>query len=518
MPDPIKIKFEGEEDDLTKAIREVRGEIDKLTKDTDELAKEQAEVNQKAKEHTTALKNQATATANLKRGLNDAVQELTGFNLAQISVIGGVGLLGREIVNTAKEFTGYINEMDRAAQQTGLTADEVSRLIQTADDFRVDQQAMTNAMTMAVQNGFVPSIENIAKLADEYKAIQDPVERTNRLQEIFGRQWREIVPLLEAGGDAIRNTAAGMADGLVVTDQMVEQNRKLAKSLDDLQDAWKAVEFAAAKSILPQLAGSMQIFAQNIDDLSTGSKNIFQVLAENQKQYATLEAIVRDNTDASYDWSDAEREAAKAAGGTTEKASGATTSIDDLSAAMDDGSESSAQLSENLLQSAPALEDIAAAAEVATKGFEDALMAWRNFISNIGASNGQHFQVTVDVNYSAGGGNTGSEGAHSTNLGRAASGRAGGGSISAGVPYPVGELGTEVIVPSRNGYVVSHTEAIEAIRSASLAERTGSRGSGGGVTIGSITLPGITNPQQFIAYMRQYERSRTKAGIGFAGS
>jgi len=247
------------------------------------------------------------------RGVADAVQDLTGFSLSQLTVAGAITGTVAAVKRAVEGYTSYVASVDKLSQQTGVASEELSRLIQTADDFRVEQSSMTAAMTMAVQNGYKPSLEFIAKLSDEYRSIQDPVERTNRLQEVFGRQWRDIVPLLEQGGKAIRDNAAGIADGLVVTESAIEQNRQLAKSLDDINDAWTAVQNSLVKSALPEWAGSLKIFADNVNDLSSGEKNLGQVLVENQKHYADLDRELAMNRAATRAKADGDRYAAQAA-------------------------------------------------------------------------------------------------------------------------------------------------------------------------------------------------------------
>jgi len=127
----------------------------------------------------------------------------------------------------------------------------MSRLTQAADDFRVEQSVLESAMALALKNGFVPTIENIAKLSDEYIAIEDPAQRAEFASKIFGRSYAELTPMLLQGGDAIRAGTAAIADNLVVTEKAVRENTKYIAAQDNLADSWQGLKNAAGQFLLP---------------------------------------------------------------------------------------------------------------------------------------------------------------------------------------------------------------------------------------------------------------------------
>jgi hypothetical protein len=202
--------------------------------------------------------------------LNSTVKELTGFSISQISAAGAVAALVGGVKKAIGDYSSYVEQVDKISMATGMASEETSRLIQVADDFRVDVGALSGALRMALQNGFNPTTEALANLSDRVMKIQDPTKRAAELQKIFGRSWQEMIPFLERGGDAIRAASDGISDGLVVTQSAIETNRKYQESVDNLGDAWTAFKFSLVGDILPAIAEALDKQSTAIDTYGKG--------------------------------------------------------------------------------------------------------------------------------------------------------------------------------------------------------------------------------------------------------
>ena len=105
----------------------------------------------------------------LEKGLGGAQKSLQQFagEMAK-NIVGTVGLAtavykaGQAVVEAVNNWADYADSMRLSAQMAGVTTEEMSRLVQAADDFRVPMETMQQAMEMALKNGFVPTIENLA--------------------------------------------------------------------------------------------------------------------------------------------------------------------------------------------------------------------------------------------------------------------------------------------------------------------------------------------------------------------
>jgi len=147
----------------------------------------------------------------------------------------------------------YASTVRDLSRNIGANADETSRLIQVADDYKITSDQLSSALEMATKRGFQPSIESLAELADQYKAIQDPVERARVLSEKFGKNWTTLTPLLEAGGDAIRSQSKAVNENLILTQEQIDQAREHELLVDNLTDTLQGYGLMLGNFVIPWL-------------------------------------------------------------------------------------------------------------------------------------------------------------------------------------------------------------------------------------------------------------------------
>jgi hypothetical protein len=307
----IRVKMEDQTGDAAKSV-------------TDNLQKMEGA----AKTADSAHGRLGGALKGLVSNANEVAQSLTGMNLAQLSATGLIIGATTAVKEAIGEYTSYVQTIDKMAMATGTSTEEMSRLVQVADDYRVETSSLENAMKLALQNGFTPTIENLAALADEYVAIQDPTARAEKMQRIFGRSWADLVPLLEAGGDAIREASGEVAESLIVTEAAKERAEEYRLALDAWNDAVMGVKYSLAEELLPVLTEFINAQTEGADAIAEGYGKIeglggaYTIIAIAQKQAS----------EAGLDWNDAEREAMKAAQYANDQTQDLTDSTDDLTA------------------------------------------------------------------------------------------------------------------------------------------------------------------------------------------
>jgi hypothetical protein len=156
----------------------------------------------------------------------------------------------------------YDLEVRKLAQNLGISTEETSRAIQTADDFGISQGEVTSALQMMVKRGTAPSIEALAEIADRYNAIKDPIKQAALMTELLGRNWTALTPMLREGGDAIRETAASQAEGMLVTEAQAQAAEDLRIATDNLNDAYTAIRNQVGNDLIPALTDLLTITLQ----------------------------------------------------------------------------------------------------------------------------------------------------------------------------------------------------------------------------------------------------------------
>ena len=192
------------------------------------------------------------------------------------------------------DYGDYVEQVDYVARMTGKNTEEMSRLIQVADDTRISVDILSNAMRMATSKGIDVSIDGLARLADQYNALPEGIQRSQFLLETFGRQGLEMGKLLEQGGDGIRSMAAAVGEGLIVTetakntflearleidafnDSVTEVKNRIAV---DLIGAFMRLPEPMKKAIMPLIAFGPQISGtiSAVSDLALGFYSLSQL-------------------------------------------------------------------------------------------------------------------------------------------------------------------------------------------------------------------------------------------------
>jgi hypothetical protein len=213
--------------------------------------------------------------------------------------IGGTaGMVGTAALTMGAAIVTGLNNAKNAAQaydqqvkelmlRTGGTAEETSRLIQTVDDAGISYETLSTAMRFAVKNGIEPNIQSIAKLSDEYLALNGPVERGQYLLDKFGRSGMDMARIMDMGGASILNMSQAVQENLIVTDKAIRQSEEYRVNVDNLNDAWEGYKVLIGNEVIP-------VVSEQIGEIN----NLISSLQENGYWYTLLHQRAVRHTDA----------------------------------------------------------------------------------------------------------------------------------------------------------------------------------------------------------------------------
>ena len=187
--------------------------------------------------------------------LGGTFKELTGFGLGAASAVGLAGVaiqktiqFTKEAINETVEYNKQVREM---TQVTGLGAEEISRIVQVGDDWGVSIESIRTSLAFMNKQGVTPSIDNLAKLADEYVASSDKAAFAERAVKVLGRGYQTLIPLLALGGDGLRDATGAIKDNMIVTDESIKTSREYEVAVDDLTDAWQGFKYEIGNKVIP---------------------------------------------------------------------------------------------------------------------------------------------------------------------------------------------------------------------------------------------------------------------------
>jgi uncharacterized coiled-coil protein SlyX len=121
------------------------------------------------------------------------------------------------------------------------------------------------------KTGVTPSIDNLAKLADEYVNTEDKSKFAEKAVKLLGRGYQTLIPLLALGGDEFRRQTAAIEDNIIATNDSVATTLEYQQSMDNLRDKTTGLKNELAEGLLPALNDVLAGLTAQID--KTGKVN-----------------------------------------------------------------------------------------------------------------------------------------------------------------------------------------------------------------------------------------------------
>jgi hypothetical protein len=189
-------------------------------------------------------------------GIGTAVQAITAG--------GGIEMLASQIVQFGKQSVAatvaYADEVRRLSQISGQSAEETSRLIQLADDYKLSVGDLTVAMRKMTSEGITLNTDALAQLSDQYLKLNPGQERAAFLMDKFGRQGVKFAEIMGKGGASIRAMNDQIDDNLLLTDEAVARARQYEMAMDSLQEQSLKLQYALGNELIPVVTDVVTAF------------------------------------------------------------------------------------------------------------------------------------------------------------------------------------------------------------------------------------------------------------------
>ena len=206
---------------------------------------------------STATASKQDKVAQSTRKLADEYGGVTAkaISFNQISMVANqvMDVATKVFAATAQKAMDYGVQVRGLAMYTGMTTEETSKLIQVADDLKVEFGTLEMAAKFMFKNGLQPSVETLAQLSDKYLAIADPMQKAEFLTKNFGRAGIDMAEAMNRGGAAIRAMAADINPALILTKEQAQAAEDLRAAQDNLNDSVNALSVSLGTQLLPAL-------------------------------------------------------------------------------------------------------------------------------------------------------------------------------------------------------------------------------------------------------------------------
>ena len=258
----IKYSFEGDSRDLQNALRGVAREIDKTDKKVGGLG-ESIDKFTRGGVGVKSLGNAFGVTAGIiAAGATTAAVGVT-------KVVGETLKLSASINKLAKEAKSLdttvevIQKIDGAFELLGVGGQDTVKVLQkfnknladAADGAGPAKDALDKLGLSAEDLVGIPLDEQLGIVADRLEVLPDISDKTQVGIDLMGRQFADLIPVFDAGGDAIRGAAKQIEDAGLITTEMAKDAENLEDQLTLLKRAGSSLKRDALSPLIPTLAG-----------------------------------------------------------------------------------------------------------------------------------------------------------------------------------------------------------------------------------------------------------------------
>lgn len=153
---------------------------------------------------------------------------------------------------TVGKYVAYASEVRRAADATGMTTEETSRLIQVLDDVKIEYGALEKVIQKNAKT-YDYSTAGLAAMSSQYLALGSAEQQAAFMQERFGKAWVSFVPLMKLGADNIKLMSNNISSNMIITGEAEQQTRAYEIAVDSLKDTWDGFTYKTAPPLMNAL-------------------------------------------------------------------------------------------------------------------------------------------------------------------------------------------------------------------------------------------------------------------------
>ena len=218
----------------------------------------------------------------LKESLTDASKEIPGLSTAMNGLGAAMKVVSNPLVaipgllaagaaaglEFAHANTENITALVRMSEKTGISVNALDALKRQGEFVGIGMDTIGMAVgrlnvqlgknsTGFKQLGITTKdpLEALAQLADKMKATESASERARIGQQAMGRGYKELLPLLLEGGDAIRKSA----QSTVISDGMIQQYESIHHNTVQIGQAWDGIKTLIGDVVAGPLASLLNM-------------------------------------------------------------------------------------------------------------------------------------------------------------------------------------------------------------------------------------------------------------------
>lgn len=184
----------------------------------------------------------------------DAAGALGVFGVSLSALNNPITAVASGIKDSIDTTTKWADTIDKLSRASGESAAETSKMAVVFEDFGISADGLDKTIKTFTKNGLQFNLDTIKKLAVQYQAIKDPVEKDKFAFDNFGKSGLEMTEILSktpAELEAIGNAA--MYSGKIMDEQGVAAAQHFGLEVKQLGDDLDGLKIAVGGPLIEGL-------------------------------------------------------------------------------------------------------------------------------------------------------------------------------------------------------------------------------------------------------------------------
>lgn len=263
-------------------INKTASALDSLGKESEDAGKEV----ETASEGFTVMKGVLVNLAT--QAINAVLDGIKNMGQALVDTVADVGALGDEIDKSSQKLglsTDTYQELAYAMEMSGTSIDNVSRGMMNISNAIADTQngvegasEQFDALGVSLTNadGSMKSTEQVLlESIDALASMEDVTQRNALAQDIFGKSYQDLAPLLNTGADGIKALMNEAEEyGIVMSGDVVNASADFDDAMTKMQGTMQGLK----NNMVGQFMPSITTVINGFSDLANGSEGASQMI------------------------------------------------------------------------------------------------------------------------------------------------------------------------------------------------------------------------------------------------
>lgn len=289
------------------AVKGTEKEIRNYDKSLEEVEKAEKGAADGGKDVDKELKNIEKSADNTDKKLDGLAKNIAAGITAGLAALAAAAVAtGKEVINLAADVAKAGDEIDKESQKLGMSAENYQKLSYAMeisganiDELRKGTVNITKALGAYEEEGeSAAKVEPFNKLnvslvdaqgnlrttdavlldtIDALAAMEDDVQRDIIANEIFGKTFTELRPMINGGSEAIKALMQEAEDyGMVMSDDAVASSAAFQDSLTKMQGTLEGVKNRLGAELLPSITTVMDGIADFVAGVDGGAEKVEQ--------------------------------------------------------------------------------------------------------------------------------------------------------------------------------------------------------------------------------------------------